>query len=183
MTSRQDSDAAASSADFAVLLSGADCNSRIDQVIAMIDGPAAFAKLWSLLAHADPLVRLRAADAADKASRNRPELLASSRPDLALTSHGDEAGEHACQIVPFASRLALSADEAARLMRRLEDTMLNHPSDFIRTEALRAAFALAAEHRRLQPRARALAKDAKNSSGPELALLGHSLLCSSEAAA
>lgn len=164
----------AAEGEFAALLSGGDfwSTAEADRVAAMITDTAAFGALWRLLAHPDPLVRVRAGDAAEKACRIRQELIGDASTDR-LMNGGPALGLHP---IPFAAQLTLTADEAARLMRRLEDTVLNNPSSFIRVEALRSAFALAADNRRLQPRARALAKDAQNGPCPILAARARDLL-------
>lgn len=160
--------------DFAAILRGGDfwSTAESDRVADLVSGPEHFATLWSLLAHTDPLVRVRAGDAAEKASRTRPDLVGNASTERVMGA-GPGLGLHR---VPFAAGLTLSADQAARLMRRLEDTVLNNPSTFIRVEALRSAFALAAENRRLQPRARALAKDVQNSPSSILAERARDLL-------
>lgn len=160
--------------DLANLLSGGDfwSTAEADRVAALVTDSVTFSALWRLLAHPDPLVRVRAGDAAEKACRTRQELIGDASPDR-LMNGGPGIGLHR---VPFAAQLTLSADQAARLMRRLEDTVLNNPSTFIRVEALRSAFALAADNRRLQPRARALAKDAQNSPSETLAARARDLL-------
>lgn len=139
-----------------------------DDLAASSGTPEAFANLWPLIAHADPLVRLRAVGVAERASRQRAELLQPHKQDLLDGRLEDGSPELTWHLLPMAVRLALTADEAARLMRRLEDAVLNHPSHLVQAEALGAAFDLANAHRRLQPRARSLAKDAM--AGPSRAL-------------
>lgn len=163
---------------FLHMLSGPDRNSMTgaDQVAALATEPASFANLWSLIAHADPLVRIRAADAAEKASRDRPELLQDAKAALLDGSLEDGSHELTWHLLPMAARLDLSPDEAARLMRRLEDAVINSPSHVVQAEALSAAYALATRHRRLQPRARLLAKDAQSSHSAALAARARQLL-------
>lgn len=113
----------APSAEYASILSDGDRRSS-DRVALMIQDADSFASLWALLADPNPVIRLRAADAADKATRAHPELLATVRADLLGPDDHDRLGE----VAPFAARLALTGEEASRLMRRLEDCVLNSPS-------------------------------------------------------
>lgn len=173
MIGRHDFPGPAAGGGFAALLSGKSWSTaEADRVAAMVTDAAAFGALWRLLAHPDPLVRVRAGDAAERACRIRQELIRDASTER-LMNGGPALGLHR---MPFAAQLTLTADDAARLMRRLEDTVLNNPSSFMRVEALRSAFALAADNRRLQPRARALAKDAQKCSCPILAARARDLL-------
>jgi hypothetical protein len=179
MISRNDHRASTPSDEpFVDLLSGADRRSiaQTDRVAALATEPASFASLWALLRHADPLVRMRAADAAEKASRARPELLQGSKTALLDGSLEDGSHELTWHLLPMAARLDLSFDEASRLMRRLEDAAINDPSHVVQAEALGAAFTLAGRHRRLQNRARLLAKDALASPSEALAARARQLL-------
>lgn len=133
---------------------------KADAVAEQASDHHSFADLWSLLRHGDPLVRMRAADAADKASRLSAHLLIPHRGDLLSGELDGGSSDLTWHLLPMAARLPLSEDEAARLMRRCEYVTLNHPSHTVQAEALSAAFALAGQHRRLRPRFRALARDA-----------------------
>lgn len=145
---------------------------EVQRIMALVTSADAFGALWKLLAHPDPIVRVHAGSAAEMVSREHPELVVDASPDRVMNG-GPGLGLH---LTPFSARLALDADQSARLMRRLEDAVLNHPSTFIRIEALRSAFALAAEKRRYLPRVRALAKDAQKTPCPTLAARARSLL-------
>lgn len=160
--------------DFAALLAGGDfwSTAEADRAAELVTDSASFRALWRLLSHPDPLVRVRAGDAAEKACRTHQDVIGDASPDR-LMNGGPGLGLHA---TPFAAKLTLGPDQAARLMRRIEDTVLNNPITFIRIEALRSAFALAADNRRLQPRARALAKDAQNGPCQILAARARDLL-------
>jgi len=110
----------------------------------------------------DPLVRMRAADAAEKVSRKQPQLLRPFKAELLRLL--DEAGEqelrwHLAQMVP---RLPLSGRErlraAATFRRYLEDR-----SSILKTCALQAIADIAADHESLRAETRAcLGYAAKN---------------------
>lgn len=129
-----------------------------DQAAALAVDPENFAVLWPLLRHPQPLVRMQAAIAAEQASRACPDLLASYRAELLGCCLDDCAPEVGRRFLTMAVRLDLDADEAARLMRRLEDAVINHCDPDVRADAVDAACALAAVHRRLLLRARTLVK-------------------------
>jgi hypothetical protein len=127
-----------------------------------------FAVVWADLGHEDSQVHLRAADAIERASRDRPELLQPYKNDLIHPVLDGKSG-FCWHLVAVSARLELDSDEAARLMRRLEDAVFNDPSGEVQAEALVTAFALAARHRRLALRARDLAKHALNHTAPAVA--------------
>lgn len=147
-----------------------------DAAAALAVEPEAFADLWPLLAHPDPLVRMRAAEAAAKASRERPTLLAPFADDL-LSGHLEESSQDLTpHLLLMAARLPLVPEQEARLMRRCEDAVLNHPSHIVQAEALSAAFTLAARDRRHVARVRSLARTALKGSSAPLAARARRLL-------
>jgi len=163
---------------FTELLSGGDRRSSAaaDAVAVLATEPAAFADLWPLLAHPDPLVRMRAADAAEKASRDRPTLLAPFADDLLSGRLEDGSQELTWHLLPMTARLPLEPEQEGRLMRRCEDAVLNHPSHIVQAEALSAAFTLAARDRRHVARVRSLARTALKSPSKALAARARRLL-------
>ena len=71
--------------DLLALLAGADRRSigRADEVSGMVlKRPALFPELMAGLWNADPVVRMRAADVAEKVSRKQPELLQPFKAEL-----------------------------------------------------------------------------------------------------
>src|SRR5690606_33184547 len=90
----------------------------------------------------DPVLRMRAADAVEKASRERPELLAPFKAKLLREVAAVEQQEvrwHLAQILP---RLQLDAEEWAIVLAFLEDC-LQHQSRIVQVNALQAMFDLA----------------------------------------
>lgn len=159
-------------------LTGGDCRpiEASEQAAILATEPDAFAALWAQLRHDDVAVRMCAADATEKISRLRPELLQPYKDDLIHPVVDDCMPELCWHQLAMAARLELGADEAARLMRRLEDAVLNSASEIVQAEALAAAFSLAARHRRMLPRARDLAKHAQAGPSPALAARARNLL-------
>jgi HEAT repeat protein len=117
-----------------------------------------FDELFACLGDSDPLVRVRAADAVEKVTRTRPELLARHKRWLLEALPEDSESQvrrHAAQML---SRLDLNAAEhvqaVAALMRRLDDT-----SRFVQTAALDSLARIAAGDDALRPAVRALLTD------------------------
>jgi len=154
---------------FPNLLAGGDRRSigRADAVAAIVEKkPDRFAALWDCLSHADPLVRMRAADALEKVSRRHAELFKAKRKILLSDALDDGTPEMRWHLIAIASRLALSAREAKAFLRYLEDRVRNDPSRIVKATALEAAwrigdaslldFALASPWPALRARARKL---------------------------
>jgi len=105
--------------------------------------PALFDVLALGMLHPDVLVRMRAADAAEKVSSRRPELL---RPHKRLLlervacSEEQELRWHLAQMIP---RLPLSAKERARAVELLR-SYLDDRSSIVKTFAMDALAQLAA---------------------------------------
>lgn len=135
----------------------------------------AFAVVWAQIGHADHAVHRRAAHIVEEVTRERPDLLEPYKKAL-IHPVLEGTAELCPQLVAVAARLDLNDDEAARLMRRLEDAVLNHPSEGVQTASLDAAFTLAARNRRLALRARDLAKHAVSAHSPAVAARASELL-------
>ena len=149
-------------------------NDAADRVDLPAD-PDAFAVVWAQIGHADYSVHRRAAHIVEMVSRERPDLIEPYKNAL-IHPVLDGTAQLCPQLVAVSARLDLNDDEAARLMRRLEDAVLNHPSDDVQAEALAAAFTLAARNRRLALRARDLAKHALIAHAPAVAGRARELL-------
>jgi hypothetical protein len=159
-------------------LGGGDRRSigRSDEVAALVlKQPALFGELVHALQTADPLVRMRAADAAEKASLKQPQLL---RPFKAeLLRFLDEAIQqelrwHLAQMVP---RLPLTSKErlraAATFRRYLEDR-----SSIVKTCAMQALADLAAQDQSLLPETKALLQGAMRNGTAAMKARGRKLL-------
>jgi len=135
------------------LLEGGDRRSigRSDQVVAMVSkNPRLFPNLIAGLWSEDPLVRMRAADAAEKVTRNHPELLQSYKNELLglmAEANEQELRWHLAAVVP---RLHLNAKERQQatslLTRYLEDR-----SSIVKTSALQALADFATQDLSLRP--------------------------------
>ena len=163
-------------------LSGGDRRSigQANQVAGLIlRRPALFPQLIEGLSNSDPLIRMRAADAAEKVTLRRPDLL---KPFKARLLHLlDEATQrelrwHLAQMVP---RLALSTKDRVRattaLMRHLEDK-----SSIVKTSAMQAIADLASSHDELIPQLKQLLTTLTESGTPAMKARGRKLFAQLE---
>jgi HEAT repeat protein len=120
------------------LLRGGDRRSigRADQVVAIVSkNPALFSELIAGLRNEDLLVRMRAADAAEKISRTTPALLQLHKDELLALMGETRQQELQWHLAAMVPRLSLSAAErqsAAFLLNRY----LEAPSSIVKTSAL-----------------------------------------------
>ena len=122
------------------LLAGGDRRSigRADALAVMVlKQPALFSELIAGLWDTDPLVRMRAADAAEKVSLKQPDLLRPFKAELLgllAETNEQEIRWHLAQMVP---RLALTRQECARAASLLRG-YLNDRSSIVKTFAMQA---------------------------------------------
>jgi HEAT repeat protein len=122
------------------LLSGGDRRSigRSNEVVALVKrNPARFSELVLVMQHADPLVRMRAADAAEKITLRRPKYLQPHKRVLLRTIARDPQMEvrwHVAQMLP---RLKLSKRERAEAVTILRG-YLKDESRIVKTFAMQA---------------------------------------------
>jgi hypothetical protein len=127
------------------LLEGGDRRSigRADQVAAIVDdNPRLFPKLIAGLWSSDPLVRMRAADAAEKVTRTRPKLLHPYKKELLglmAESQEQEMRWHLAVMVP---RIILNAKERQAVISSLNSYLEDH-SSIVKTFALQGLADLA----------------------------------------
>lgn len=127
------------------LLAGGDRRSIgcADAVTAMVlKQPELFPELIAGLWDTDPLVRMRAADAAEKVSRKRPDLLHPLKAELLgllAEATEQELRWHLAQMVP---RLPLTRQECVRTASIFRD-YLDDRSSIVRTFAIQALADLA----------------------------------------
>jgi hypothetical protein len=123
-----------------ILLSGGDRRSigRSNEVVKLVSRtPKRFAELIQCLWSNDPVVRMRAADAAEKASAVRPELLKPYKAELLgllVEATQIELRWHLAQLIP---RLPLTRAERQRASQTLQ-LYLEDRSSIVRTFALQA---------------------------------------------
>jgi len=126
-------------------------------VAAILKQPVRFGALVEGLRERDPALRMRVADAIEKITRTRPELLVPhKRSFLATFSRIDqkEVRWHLAQILP---RLPLSAVERKQVFERL-NSWLADDSRIVKAFALQGLADLALQDSRYRPRVLALVK-------------------------
>ena len=129
----------------AVKLSGGDLRSigRAEEVVReVLADPSLFEPLIMAISHAEPVVRARAADAAEKISQARPELLAPFRKhllQLAAVAEQQEVRWHLAQMLPRLELTARQRGEAADILFGY----LKDKSGIVRTFALQGLADLA----------------------------------------
>lgn len=136
-----------------VLLSGGDRRSigRSNYVVKLVLGvPRRFAELVECLWSDDRIVRMRAADAAEKVSVVQPELLKPYKTELlGLLAEAEqiELRWHLAQMIP---RLSLTRTESVRAAETLQ-LYLEDRSSIVRTFALQALADLSRSDAELKP--------------------------------
>jgi HEAT repeat protein len=124
--------------------------------------PSLIAVLVDALDHEDPVVRMRAADALEKATAAHPGLLAPYAArllDVAERADQKEVRWHLAQLLP---RLPLSELEVAQAARALRSYLADR-SAIVRTFSLQALHDLSARHLALQAEVQSLLKTAAES--------------------
>lgn len=151
----------ARSTRFLEKLTGGDRRSigRANEVVKLVLAqPVLFSHLIEALHAADPLVRMRAADAAEKVSLKRPDLLRPFKTRLLrLLEQADqqELRWHLAQMVP---RLSLTAQDRVRAGSALRN-YLSDRSSIVKTCALQALAEIAEKDESLLSQTKALLED------------------------
>jgi hypothetical protein len=163
-------------------LKGGDRRSigRSDEVAAMVlHKPELFDVLVRGMLHDDAIVRMRAADAAEKVSAKRPELLVAHRRTLLeeiAVSRQQEVRWHVAQMIP---RLPLTPEERTHALDRLR-LYLEDRSSIVKTSAMDAMAQLASSDAVLRPRILGLIRELVTTGTPAMKARGRRLLASLE---
>ena len=160
------------------LLEGGDRRTigRADQVAAIVAKslrlfPKLIAGLWS----ADPLIRMRAADAAEKVTRKHPELLTPFKKELLglmTEATEQEMRWHLAVMVP---RLPLNATERELAISALSG-YLEDRSSIVKTFALQGLADLARGDPAIQPTVVEILRDATRNGTPAMKARSRKLL-------
>ena len=167
-----------SSQTIAALLRGGDRRSigRSNEVAKLVlNAPKRFAELMKCLRSEDPLVSVRAADAAEKASAVKPELLKPYKAELlGLLAEADriERRWHLAQMIP---RLPLNEAERRRVAKVLQ-LYLEDQSSIVRTFALQALADLSGGDDGLQVRVREILEESVVTGTPAMKARARKLL-------
>ncbi len=151
-------------------LKGGDLRStgRSDEVVAdVLADPALFDALFRGILAADPLVRMRAADAVEKISANRPDYLRPYKRVLVeqvVEIEQQEVRWHVAQMLP---RLEWSQEEQAAIVEILLG-YLNDESKIVKTFTMQALADFAARDAKLRPQIVALLEELTETGSPAM---------------
>jgi hypothetical protein len=160
------------------LLEGGDRRTigRSDQVAELVsNNPKLFPDLIAGLWSSDPLVRMRAADAAEKVTRPHPELLQPHKKELLglmAETQQQELRWHLALMVP---RIRLNAKERQAVMPSLE-SYLEDRSSIVKTFALQGLADLAQDDPGIQSRVIEILREATRNGTPAMKARSRKLL-------
>ena len=164
--------------DIIELLRGGDRRSigRSDQVARIVASrPRLFAKLIAALWSDDLLVRMRAADAAEKVTRTSPQLLGPYKKHLLGLMKEASEQELRWHLAAMIPRLLLTPQErneaAATLFRYLDDR-----SSIVKTSALQGLADLTGQSARMRPALIEILRQAARSGTPAMRARSRKLL-------
>jgi hypothetical protein len=161
-----------------LLLEGGDrrTTGRSDEVAATVaKDPRLFPKLIAGLWSPDPLVRMRAADAAEKVTRKHPELLTPFKKELLglmTEATEQEMRWHLAVMVP---RLPLNAAERELAISSL-NSYLEDRSSIVKTFALQGLADMAQDDSSIRPRVVETLREATRNGTPAMKARGRKLL-------
>ncbi len=119
-------------------------------VASVLAQPELISVLFEGIESADPVLRMRCADAVEKVTRQRPEWLAPYKKTLVQTLAKIEQQEVRWHVAPMLARLPLSETEVLLVI----DILLgytNAPSRIVKTMAMQALADIALRHPRYLP--------------------------------
>lgn len=146
-----------------------------DVVAQVLAHPAYFPDLFAGLSTDDPIIRMRAADAVEKITVQRPELLRPFKKKLlaiAGSTTQQEVRWHAALILP---RLALSSKERAVALDILFD-YLRDKSSIVKTSAMQAIWDLVANDPKLKAQITPIIEELTQIGTPAMRARGGKLL-------
>ena len=137
--------------------------------------PELFNAVFNGLYHDDPVLRMRAADALEKASQKRPELLAgyaSQVISILKSADQQEVCWHMAQISP---RLDLTRSEEKQVVEALKK-LLSHKSKIVRVSAMDAMTCFAERDETIADEVKEIIKEQMKSGIPSILSRGRKLL-------
>jgi hypothetical protein len=146
----------------AAALSGGDRRSlgRANSIVtAMLNNSRRFPELLQCMWSDDPVVRMRAADAVEKVSAAKPELLQPFRAALLGLAEASQQPEVQWHLALMLPRLRLAPPERRRAFAQLEN-YLRHRSSIVKTLALQGLSDLARDHEDLRDAVREILTEA-----------------------
>jgi hypothetical protein len=149
---------------------------RSDQVVAMVcKAPELFPELIAGLWSADPLVRMRAADAAEKVTLKKRELLLPYKRDLLGLMRETNQQELRWHLAAMVPRLLLNTKER-NLATSLLVGYLEDRSSIVKTFALQGLADLAQDDPSIRPRVIEILREATRNGTPAMKARSRKLL-------
>jgi hypothetical protein len=149
---------------------------RSDQVVAMVcKTPGLFPELIAGMWSGDPLVRMRAADAAEKVTRKNPSLLLPYKKELLGLMTETDQQELRWHIGAMVLRLRLNAKDRQIAISALNG-YLGDRSSIVKTFALQGLADLALDDLSIQPGVIEILREASRSGTAEMKARGRTLL-------
>jgi hypothetical protein len=149
---------------------------RSEEVVGdVLADPGQFQRVFDAMLAPDPLVRMRAADAIEKITRRRPDLLRGLEGRLLTEVAAIDQQEvrwHVAQLVP---RLALTPRQRTRAVAILHG-LLDDDSRIVRTFAMQALADLAEDDQQLRRRVLPLLAELTRTGTPAMRSRGRKLL-------
>jgi len=164
--------------EIAALLEGSDRRSigRSNEMARLVlRRPRHFRELIACLWDENPMVRMRAADAAEKVSAKKPRLLDRYKAELLGLLAEAEQIELRWHLAAMVPRLPLTLRERHRAAAALH-RYLNDRSSIVKTFALQGLADLARSEAGLRPRVKQLLEDAVQSGTPAMRARARKLL-------
>jgi hypothetical protein len=162
----------------AAMLEGTDRRSigRSDEVAQIVlKRPQRFRELIKCLWNENPVLRMRAADAAEKVSYQKPRLLDGYKAELLGLIAEEEQIEVRWHLAAMVTRLRLTPAERQRAAKALQ-RYLDHRSSIVKTFALQTLSALARVDAALRPNAKQLLEESVQSGTPAMKARARKLL-------
>jgi len=142
----------------------------------MLHDPSLFDDVFEGMSDDDPVVRMRAADAVERVTAERPDLLGDAHRDRLLGELADidqqEVRWHVAQLLP---RLELNGDDVDRAVDVLE-AFTGADSQIVRVNAMTALANLAAANPRLRGTVHAHIEDLVDGGSPSVQARGRKLI-------
>jgi hypothetical protein len=144
-------------------------------VAAVLQNPTRLAELIECLWNDDSVIRMRAADAAEKVSLRRPELLAPFKAELLGLAEEAIQAELRWHLALMLPRLPITSSERRRAWNRMQ-SYLDDRSSIVKTCAIQAMAELAKGDGALEPRIIDLLERACRSGTPAMKARSRKLL-------
>ncbi|HDZ00756.1 MAG TPA: hypothetical protein ENH52_04750 [Nitrospirae bacterium] len=139
------------------------------------DKPELFEVVFNGIYHDDPVLRMRAADAVEKASRKRPELLAGYSSKIISILRSVDQQEVCWHMAQIAPRLDLSKSEEKQIIGLLKE-LLSHKSKIVRVSAMDAIACFAERDETIIYEVREIIRTQMKSGVPSILSRGRRLL-------